>query len=245
VTLFAAETDFREPGELGLFIDETEVTFLEDVMWDQGFLDSRQMAGAFQLLRSIDLIWSRLVREYLLGEREATIDLMAWNADGTRMPYRMHSEYLRKMFLRNDLAEGRYEAAGRPITLHDIQAPIFTVGTVWDHVAPWHSVYKIHLLTETDLTFVLTSGGHNAGIVSEPGHPRRSYQVATGKRGDRYVDPETWQATAPRTEGSWWPAWEAWLVEHSSGPAPAPAMGCAEKGYPPLADAPGAYVLRQ
>ena len=106
VTLFAAETDFTEPGELSLFIDETEVTFLEDLMWDQGFLDTTQMAGAFQLLRSNDLIWSRLVRDYLLGDRQAMTDLMAWNADGTRMPYRMHSEYLRRLFLHNDLAEG-------------------------------------------------------------------------------------------------------------------------------------------
>jgi polyhydroxyalkanoate synthase len=202
MTLFAAETDFTEPGELALFIDEEEIGFLEDVMWDQGFLDTTQMAGAFQLLRSNDLIWSRLERQYLLGQREAMNDLMAWNADVTRMPYRMHSEYLRQMFLDNDLAEGRYEVAGRPITLHDFRAPTFTVGTVWDHVAPWPSVYKIHLLADTDVTFVLTSGGHNAGIVSEPGHPHRSYQIATHREGERYVDPEAWQAMAPKAEGS-------------------------------------------
>jgi polyhydroxyalkanoate synthase len=244
MTLFAAETDFTEPGELALFIDEEQIGFLEDAMWDRGFLDTMQMGGAFQLLRSNDLIWSRLVREYLLGQREAMTDLMAWNADGTRMPYRMHSEYLRQMFLGNDLAEGRYDVAGRPITLHDIRIPIFTVGTVSDHVAPWRSVYKIHLLVDTDVTFVLTSGGHNAGIVSEPGHPHRSYQMATHEAGARYVDPEAWQARTPKTEGSWWPAWQAWLMNHSTGPAPAPALGCAEKGYPPLAEAPGAYVLQ-
>jgi polyhydroxyalkanoate synthase len=116
VTLFAAETDFSEAGELGLFIDETEIAFLEDIMWDQGFLDTTQMAGVFQLLRSNDLIWSRLMRNYLLGQRETMSDLMAWNADGTRMPYRMHSDYLRQLFLNNDLAEGRYQAGGRPVT---------------------------------------------------------------------------------------------------------------------------------
>lgn len=243
VTLLAAETDFTEAGELMLFIDETEVTFLEDMMWEQGFLDTAQMAGAFQLLRSNDLIWSRMVREYLLGEREVTIDLMAWNADATRMPARMHSEYLRKLFLHNDLAEGRYEAGGRPVSLGDVRVPLFAVGTVKDHVAPWRSVFKIHLLADTDVTFVLTSGGHNAGIVSEPGHPHRSYQLATRAHGERYLDPEKWQAVAPRQEGSWWPAWQRWLQGHSSGPAAPPPLGAADAGYPPLADAPGTYVL--
>jgi polyhydroxyalkanoate synthase len=243
LTLLAAETDFTEAGELMLFIDETEVTFLEDMMWEQGFLDAAQMAGAFQLLRSNDLIWSRMVREYLLGERDVTIDLMAWNADATRMPARMQSEYLRKLFLHNDLAEGRYEAGGRPVSLRDIRVPVFAVSTVKDHVAPWRSVFKIHLLTETDITFVLTTGGHNAGIVSEPGHSRRSYQIASHGEGDRHPDPDTWQAIAPKQEGSWWPAWQAWLQSHSSGPAAPPPLGAADAGYPPLADAPGTYVL--
>jgi polyhydroxyalkanoate synthase len=244
VTLFATETDFTEAGELALFIDETEVTFLEDLMWDQGFLDTTQMAGAFQLLRSNDLIWSRLVREYLLGQRAGLSDLMAWNADGTRMPYRMHSEYLRQLFLNNDLAEGRYRAGGRPVALADIAVPLFVVSTVKDHVAPWRSVYKIHLLTDTDLTFVLTAGGHNAGIVSEPGHPRRSYQIASHREGDRHPDPDTWQAATPKKEGSWWPAWQSWLQSHSSGPVAARPPGAPEAGYPPLAAAPGSYVLQ-
>ena len=150
-----------------------------------------------QLLRSNDLIWSRMVREYLLGEREKMTDLMAWNADGTRLPYRMHSEYLRQLFLNNDLAEGRYHAGGRPVALADIAQPIFVVSTVKDHVAPWRSVYKIHLLSDTDLTFVLTTGGHNAGIVTEPGHPRRSFQMAEHRPGDRHPDPDTWLTLTP------------------------------------------------
>lgn len=244
LTLFAAETDFEEPGELGLFIDETEVAFLEDLMWDQGFLDTKQMAGAFQLLRSSDLIWSRLVREYLLGERQGMTDLIAWNADGTRMPSRMHSEYLRKLFLRNDLAEARYEVAGRPVILTDIRVPLFAVGTVKDHIAPWRSVYKIHRLTNTDVTFVLTTGGHNAGIVSEPGHPHRSYQMATQRHGERYIDPEAWQTVTARQEGSWWPAWQSWLKSHSGGTLPAQPIGAPDRGYTPLSDAPGTYVLQ-
>jgi polyhydroxyalkanoate synthase len=245
LTLFATETDFTEAGELKLFIDETEVTFLEDLIWDQGFLDTQQMAGAFQLLRSNDLIWSRLVHDYLLGDRQPLTDLMAWNADGTRMPYRMHSEYLRKFFLNNDLAEGRYEAAGRPVTLTDIRVPLFAASTVKDHVAPWRSVYKIYLLTDAEITFVLTTGGHNAGIVSEPGHPRRSYQLATRKPGDRYMDPEAWHAITPRREGSWWPAWQAWLEKYSSRPVAAPPPGAPDRGYFPLGDAPGTYVLQE
>jgi len=243
MTLLAAQTDFSEAGELMLFIDENQLAYLEDMMWDQGYLDTSQMAGAFQMLRSADLIWSRMVRDYLMGKRAPMTDLMAWNADGTRMPYRMHSEYLRRLFLKNDLAEGRYEVDGRRLSLGDIRLPLFVVGTETDHVAPWRSVYKFHLFTSTPLTFVLTSGGHNAGIVSEPGHPKRHFRVATRRPQDRYVDPDRWLARATLKEGSWWPEWAAWLAAQSTGTTAPPPMGSEALADEPLPDAPGSYVF--
>ncbi|MEK7821043.1 MAG: alpha/beta fold hydrolase [Pseudomonadota bacterium] len=243
MTLLAAQVDFEEAGEIMLFIDESQVLYLEDMMWDTGFLDTKQMTGAFQLLRSNDLIWSRLVRTYFLGEDETLNDLMTWNADATRMPYRMHSEYLRELFLDNALSRGRFRVKDRPVALTDIRMPILAIGTTKDHVAPWTSVYKIHLLTDTDVTFILTTGGHNAGIVSEPGRPRRSFQIAHRAANDKFIDPESWRAAASTREGSWWPAWREWLAAHSSAPIPPPPVGDAAAGYPVLGDAPGSYVL--
>jgi polyhydroxyalkanoate synthase len=211
-------------------------------MWNKGYLDKSQMAGAFQMLRSNDLIWSRVINDYMEGKRSSMFDMMAWDADATRMPYRMHSEYLRQLFLKNDLAEGRFMVDEKPVALQDIRTPIFSVGTARDHVAPWKSVYKILLLTESDITFVLTSGGHNAGIVSEPGHKGRQYQIAIMPSSARYTPPGQWQSATPAKEGSWWEEWQSWLEGHSDGKAKPPAMGNA-KDYAPLEDAPGNYVL--
>ncbi len=244
LSFLAAQTDFTEAGELMLFINESQLTFLEDTMWEQGYLDSKQMSGAFQLLRSNDLVWSRVMHDYLMGERSGMNDLMAWNADGTRMPYRMHSEYLRRLYLNNDLSEGRYLVNDKPITISDIRVPMFSVGTEWDHVAPWHSVYKFHLLSDTELTFVLTNGGHNAGIVSEPGHARRHFRSSTVQHDDYYVDPETWKQNTEVQEGSWWPAFVSWLDSRSGDPVSPPAMGATESGFMPLCDAPGTYILQ-
>ncbi len=145
-----------------------------------GVLKSEQMGGAFSLLRSRDLLWTPAVNTYLRGKRESPNDLMAWNADGTRMPCRMHSEYLRQLYLNNALARGEFKADGRRVDLAAIRLPMFVVGTETDHVAPWKSVYKARGLTRSaDYTFLLTSGGHNAGIVSGPVHPRRRHRVRT------------------------------------------------------------------
>ncbi len=245
LTLLATQTDFTEAGELTLFINDSQLTYLEDMMWDKGYLDAKQMAGAFQLLRSNDLIWSRMVHDYLMGERTPMIDLMAWNADATRMPYRMHSEYLRRLFLNNDLAEGRYFVDDRPIVISDIRAPVFLVGTEHDHVAPWKSVYKFNLLSDTEVTFVLTSGGHNAGIVSEPGHPHRHFRQDTAHLSATYTDPDTWYDQTPPQDGSWWPALAEWLSQKSAKPVAPPKMGAKSKGLAPLCDAPGTYVFQQ
>jgi polyhydroxyalkanoate synthase len=241
MTLLAAQTDFTEAGDLRLFIDDSQLDYLDDLMWNQGYLDNRQMAGAFQLLRSHDLIWSRMVNHYLLGQRETLNDLMAWNADATRMPYRMHSEYLRRLFLNNDLFAGRYSVNGRPLALSDIRVPAFLVATETDHVAPWRSVYKLNLSYSADLTFLLTSGGHNAGIASEPGHPRRFYRTSLFPQNDNYIDPERWYQQTQPEQGSWWPRWAEWL-EREQNSIPSKSIPPSEMSG--LPDAPGAYVLQ-
>jgi polyhydroxyalkanoate synthase len=241
MTLLAAQTDFTEAGELRLFIDHSQLDYLDDLMWNQGYLDNRQMAGAFQLLRSHDLIWSRMISHYLMGKREPLNDLMAWNADATRMPYRMHSEYLRRLFLNNDLFTGRYSVSGRPLALSDIRVPAFLVATETDHVAPWRSVYKLNLSYSADLTFLLTSGGHNAGITSEPGHPRRYYRMTLFPHSENYIDPDRWYQQTDPEQGSWWPRWADWLER---GQAMMAAQKIAPAEMPGLPEAPGNYVLQ-
>ncbi|CAB3830013.1 Poly(3-hydroxyalkanoate) polymerase subunit PhaC [Achromobacter insuavis] len=245
LTLLAAQTDFSEPGELGLFIDPFQVALLEAQMAALGYFPAQQMSGAFQLLRSQQLVWSRMTSEYLLGQRRPMTDLQAWNADATRMPARMHGEYLRRLFLDNDLAAGRYPVEGRAVQLRDLTLPTFCVGTETDHVAPWRSVYKLHDLSPAPLTFVLTSGGHNAGIVSEPGHPRRRFRSLLRPAGDEALAPDDWLAAATAHAGSWWPHWRAWLDALSGPPARPPGLGAARKGYPPLGEAPGVYVMEK
>ncbi len=240
ISLLAAQGDFTEAGELLLFISKSEVSFLKSMMWDQGYLDTKQMAGTFQMLRSYDLIWSKMVQDYMHGTQRGMIPLLAWNADATRMPYKMHSEYLEKLFLNNDFAEGRYRVEGKHIVAENIQLPAFIVSTEKDHVAPWKSVYKTHLLINSDITFVLTNGGHNAGIVSEPGHKDRTYLIRERMKDSSYLDPENWKKNAKTNVGSWWTAWHEWLVKHSSATLiKAPVLDNK------LPSAPGTYVLQK
>ena len=246
ITLFAAQTDFSEPGELAYFINPSQLATLEATMSKKGVLDSRQMGGAFVLLRAPDLLWQPIIDQYVKGKREAMIDLMAWNADGTRMPWRMHTEYLYRLYLDNELAGNRFPVGGKLIRLSDIRVPMFVVGTETDHVAPWKSVYKVdNLVRSDDLTFLLTSGGHNAGIVAGPVHPKRHYRMRTRRLVDPHLAPDDWLAAAKKHEGSWWPAWQRWLASHSGAQVKPPAMGAAKSGLPVLGDAPGDYVRQR
>ena len=239
ITMLAAQVDFTDPGELSLFIDESQVAFFENQMAVQGVLDKGQMRGTFQMLRSRDLVWSYRLATYLMGERAPISALMAWNADGTHLPYRMHSEYLHALYLDNALAHGEYRLGGVPISLSDIHTPIFSVGAVQDHVAPWRSVFKLHQFTTADQTFVLTAGGHNVGIVNPPGQPKSSHRIRHWKHLDRLLTPDEWLAETEPEAGSWWTPWLAWLNRHSSGLEALPVQ------LPSLGKAPGTYVLQK
>lgn len=242
LSLLAAQGDFTEAGEMMIFVTPSEVAYLENMMWADGYLDTKQMAGAFQMLRSYDMIWSRMVKEYMMGQRSRPFDIMAWNADATRMPYKMHSEYLERLYLNNEFSNGHYTALGKTIAPENITLPVFAVGTEKDHVAPWKSAYKIHLMVSGEVTFVLTVGGHNAGIVSEPGHKGRSYKIAEKKAHDPYKSPDQWAADATQKEGSWWLSWGKWLNGQSvKTKIPAPKRA-GNKTHPVLGDAPGTYV---
>ncbi|MEP3049222.1 MAG: alpha/beta fold hydrolase [Roseibium sp.] len=244
ITLIAAQVDFADAGELLLFLDEAQVALLEDMMWDQGYLDRPQMARAFSIIRAEDLIYSRSVNRYFLGKEDLPTDLGVWVADTTRMPAQMHSEYLRSLFLENRLTAGRYAVEGQVIALKDISAPMFVVATESDHIAPWKSVYKTRLFTDCDLTFALTSGGHNTGIVNEPGNKRRRYRISHRPAGALYVGPDHWLEQQTAKSGSWWIDWKGWLENKSSGLVSAPAIGTTSgkqmKGVP----APGTYVFQ-
>ena len=244
MSLFAAQIDFREAGEITTMLGEGTFVFLEALMRKQGYLTMENMTGAFASLRVSDLIYDPMMQRYLLGKDRSLNDLMAWNEDGTRMPYKMHTEYLRNCYMENNLAEARYEVNGRAVCVGDIRVPAFVLGTATDHVAPWKSVYKaMRLMTNNEMTFALTTGGHNAGIACGPDHPRRKHRIATREAGDLYIDPDDWQAQNELVDGSWWPAWNAWLDARSGERVKPPSMGKPKAGYKALRDAPGIYVF--
>lgn len=244
LTLLAAQTDFEEAGELLLFIDESQLALLEDMMHVDGVLDARSMAGAFYALRANELLFAKLVERYFLAEPSEPRPLDAWLADPTRMPARMHGEYLRQLFMENRFAHGDYQVDGRAVALKDIHTPIFALGADRDHIAPWRSVHKIEVYGSADTTFVLTGGGHNSSVVSPPGKPRAYFRVGRTAAGADYVDPDVWLEATPREDGSWWPVWARWLEDRSSpGGVSPPLMGAPDMRHGPLCDAPGQYVL--
>lgn len=236
-TTFASLLDFTDPGDLGVFIDEDQVAAVEARMADTGYLDSADMAAAFNLLRANDLIWSFFVNNYLLGKEPAAFDLLFWNADATRMPAAMHSFYLRNMYLHNRLREpGGITLAGVPIDLGKITVPCYFVATAEDHIAPWRSVYAGARLPGGKTRFVLAGSGHIAGIINPPAV--RKYQFWTA---DTLPDtPDAWREAAIERAGSWWPDWKFWLGRRAGGKVMARQPG--EGGLPAIEDAPGRYV---
>jgi polyhydroxyalkanoate synthase len=238
VTLLNSQLDFTEPGPLGVFVDELSIERLEQRMAGRGFLEGGAMATTFTWLRANDLVWSYVASSWLMGEPPPAFDILAWNADSTRMPAKMHSEYLRWCYLENRLASGGLELAGTPIRLGDVTAEVFAVGAEEDHIAPWRSAYQVTQLLGGPVRFVLTSSGHIAGIVNPPG-PKRSYWT----RDDNPADPAEWREGATARPGSWWEEWAGWIGERAGERGAAPGLGSAK--HPPLADAPGTYVLEQ
>ncbi|MEY4255229.1 MAG: hypothetical protein RLZZ141_456 [Pseudomonadota bacterium] len=244
ISLLAAQTDFVEAGELLLFIDHSQLATLEDLMHIHGYLEARQMANAFHSLRANELIWSQLVNRYLLGQPPQITALDAWLADPTRMPERMHGEYLRDLFLENRLSRSTLLVNGRAVALQDIRTPVFALGAERDHIAPWRSVYKIVLYSATDTTFALSGGGHNSSVISPPDKRGAYYRIGLNPALAPYIDPDQWLEQTPVRDGSWWPEWVNWLQKHGSEQRTSPPI---VKGTGDATDlecaAPGSYVL--
>src|SRR3954466_1392726 len=234
-TYFVSLLDFTDPGELGVFIDEGTVANLEEKMNQRGYLEGSEMAGTFNLLRANDLVWSFVVNNYLLGKDPFPFDLLYWNADSTRMPARMHSFYLRTMYIKNLLGEpGGIELEGVPIDLSAVKVPSYFVSTVEDHIAPWQSTYKGAKFLGGALRFVLGGSGHIAGIVNPPAAKKYHYWV----NDELPATAEQWFERATQTPGSWWEDWQRWIGQQNAGdkvPARLPANA--------LEDAPGSYAM--
>ena len=237
-TFFASLLDFSIPGELGVFIDEAQVENLERRMQERGYLEGSEMAATFNMLRANDLVWSFVVNNYLLGKDPFPFDLLYWNSDSTRMPAKMHSFYLREMYLANRLrVPGGITLGGVPIDLGKIAIPAYFVSTLEDHIAPWKSTYQGARLLSGPTRFVLGGSGHIAGIVNPPA--AKKYGYWTGSELPESAD--EWQAGASRSEGSWWIDWQAWIAGLSGAdraPARVPGTGALQA----LEDAPGSYV---
>jgi polyhydroxyalkanoate synthase len=236
ITLLNTMLDYSEPGVLGAFTDEQTVARLEHEMAEKGYLDGSQMAGTFDLLRANDLIFSYVVSGWLMGQDPPAFDLLAWNADSTRLPAAMHSFYLRCLYIGNELASGQMKLAGRLLRLSRVKNDTYVVGAVNDHIVPWHASYRATSLLGGDVRYVLSSGGHVAGIVNPPG-PKAWYETADSNPADGH----SWRAGAARQAGSWWEDWTRWSQTRSGDRVRPPGMGSSLN--PAVSDAPGDYVL--
>ena len=236
-TFFVSLTDFKEAGELSVFIDEAQLEFLEDRMKENGYLDGADMATTFNMLRANDLIWSFVVNNYLLGKEPFPFDLLYWNSDSTRMPAAMHSFYLRNMYQANKLVQpGGITLAGVPIDLRKVTIPTFFLSTKEDHIAPWKSTYAATQIFQGPRKFVLSASGHIAGVVNPP--PKTKYGHWTNDK--LPPSPEDWLAGAVYSADSWWPVWEAWIAQYGGERIPARKPGAGK--LKAIEDAPGSYV---
>jgi polyhydroxyalkanoate synthase len=239
-TFFTTMVDFAEAGELGVFIDEEQLQGLEEKMQKRGYLDGSEMATTFNMLRANDLIWSFVVNNYLLGQEPFPFDLLYWNDDSTRMPARMHSFYLRRMYQQNDLVKpGGIVLDGVPIDLRKIRLPTYILSTREDHIAPWKSTYAATQLYSGKVRFVLAASGHIAGVVNPPEAGKYSHWVGD----DLPADPDSWFQGATELSGSWWPDWHRWVASQDKAQVPARKPG--DGALKALADAPGEYVMVQ
>jgi polyhydroxyalkanoate synthase len=236
-TLFATQVDFTHAGDLKVFVDEEQISELEKRMSVRGFLEGRKMATAFNMLRSNDLIWPYVIRNYFMGKEPVPFDLLYWNSDATRMPAANHSFYLRNCYLDNRLADGTMELAGQRLDLSDVKIPIYNLATREDHIAPARSVFYGSSFFGGKVTFVLTGSGHIAGVINPPA--RNKYQYWTGARpkGDNF---DAWLGKAKEHAGSWWPHWQAWIEAIDNRRVKARKVGI--PGKRPIEDAPGSYV---
>jgi polyhydroxyalkanoate synthase len=238
LTLLNTMLDYAQPGALGMFTDRSTVDKLERKMEREGVLEGESMAGTFDVLRANDLIFNYVVSNWLMGQDPPAFDILAWNADSTRMPAAMHAFYLRHFYVENKLAAGTLEIAGKQIDLSAIKAPTYVVSAINDHIVPWESSYKTTGLVSGPVRFVLSSGGHIAGIVNPPS-PKAWYEIAPTDDALPAAAAQ-WRAGAERRNGSWWEDWANWSDEHS-GPMQAPPRMGSEQ-YPVLGDGPGTYV---
>ena len=232
-TFFTTMVDFTESGELGVFIDEEQLKALETKMQKRGYLEGREMATTFNMLRANDLIWSFVVNNYLLGQDPFPFDLLYWNDDSTRMPARMHSFYLRRMYQQNDLIKpGGIDLLGVKLDLRKIKLPTYILSTREDHIAPWASTYRATQTYTGDIRFVLAASGHIAGVVNPPDAGKYSHWVNTALP----PEAEAWLASSTELAGSWWPDWQRWVAGQD------PAQVPARKPKNAIEDAPGSYV---